>query len=528
MLAVIPFFLLAASAVVAAPYTKRGLSQVVSNCNHDFSYSWDDGPYEWHDVINQEFSKANMKTTFFINGNNWRCIYNEPYVTMLRNSYKAGHQLASHTWGHKDVTSLTESEIDTQIGRLNDAFVRILGVKPKFFRPPYGKIDEKTATYIQEKWGLTILLWSDDSSDSVGKNTQKDSYDYYTGIASKSYNVARMTLSHETVEGSVLALQQGTVTNLVNAGIDLQTAATCLDMSPYEVVTGVFGERDDSWTCDGDEWIPATFVTQTSTTTTATGTSTSGTSTNTGTSISTSTTTTAATCAQTHTAASGDTCVKLGGRFGVTPEAIKAANSFIDCDNIWAWTPLCIPPGGTSSTTTATQTCVQTYTAGDNETCVKIANHFGLSEAAIRDANPYVNCNDIWRYTPVCIPPGGTSTTTSSAATSTSSQTCAQKYTADTGDTCAKIGNRFGLSEDAIRQANTFVNCSDIWKYTSICIPPGGSTQCKSTVTSQPGDNCQKLADRYHTTEALIKSWNSFLNCADVWAYTPITLYASC
>ena len=39
-----------------------------------------------------------------------------------------------HTWSHADLTTLNETEIDVEILRLDEAFVKILGVKPKLFR----------------------------------------------------------------------------------------------------------------------------------------------------------------------------------------------------------------------------------------------------------------------------------------------------------------------------------------------------------------------------------------------------------
>jgi Polysaccharide deacetylase len=39
-----------------------------------------------------------------------------------------------HTWSHSHLTQLNEAQIDREIQRLDEAFVKILGVKPKFFR----------------------------------------------------------------------------------------------------------------------------------------------------------------------------------------------------------------------------------------------------------------------------------------------------------------------------------------------------------------------------------------------------------
>jgi len=41
---------------------------------------------------------------------------------------------ASHTWSHANLQSLSHDQIDYEIQRLDEAFVKILGVRPKFLR----------------------------------------------------------------------------------------------------------------------------------------------------------------------------------------------------------------------------------------------------------------------------------------------------------------------------------------------------------------------------------------------------------
>ncbi|KAG8810643.1 hypothetical protein FRC19_004401 [Serendipita sp. 401] len=42
LLSVLATALVATSPVKAAPFEKRGLAQVISQCQHDFAYTWDD------------------------------------------------------------------------------------------------------------------------------------------------------------------------------------------------------------------------------------------------------------------------------------------------------------------------------------------------------------------------------------------------------------------------------------------------------------------------------------------------------
>ena len=97
---------------VSAPNTSR--AGLVTNCeaNNTLAYTFDDGPYVWHDQLNNLFTANDAKTTFFVNGNNWGCIYDQANVDALRASYAAGHLIGSHTWGHVHLNQLTMDQID--------------------------------------------------------------------------------------------------------------------------------------------------------------------------------------------------------------------------------------------------------------------------------------------------------------------------------------------------------------------------------------------------------------------------------
>lgn len=370
--------LLAAVVVSAVPFSqRRDLSTAVYQCNHDFAYTWDDGPYIYHSEVVNAFNNVGGKTTFFVNGDNWSCIYDESSVQNMRTTYEAGHMVASHTWSHADLTTLSHAQIDVEIQRLDEAFIKILGVRPRFIRPPYGSINDEVATYIQQTHGKTIVLWSDDSGDSTGGSAQ-GSYNFYQAFANAGPGQPHLTLSHETEPSGIGALRMGTVPLLANAGIKLVTVAQCLDAEPYDYIGG-YGTRDSSWYCGGT-WNP----TPTSTTTSISATSTSS-----------STSTPVPSCVTTYYSVSGDTCVSIGSKYGLTDTAISQANTFINCSDIWSGTPVCIPPPGTP--------CAQSYTSVDGDSCATVATQFGVTASQISLWNYWVNCNDVWSGTVLCV-----------------------------------------------------------------------------------------------------------------------------
>lgn len=174
---------------------------------------------------------------------------------------------------------------------------------------------------------------------------------------------------------------------------------------------------------------------------------------------------TAPVCEEFYTSVDGDTCASIGAKYGLTANQIHEANTFLNCDDIWTWTPICIPGGGVTPTSTSpppSGTCASTYTSVSGDTCATIGAKYGLTAGQIHEANSFLNCDDIWVWTPVCIP-----------QTSTPPQpTCATTYTSQAGDTCETIEAMFGLPAGSVKAANDFVTCNDIWQYTPICIPP--------------------------------------------------------
>lgn len=626
-----------ASPSSAAAVGRRQAGTVVSNCKHDFALTWNDGPYLWTDEIVDEFDCVGGKTTFFVSGNYESCIYSDDNVQRLRYAFEAGHQIASLGWSHADFSSLSNAQIDVEIQRTDEAIVKILGVKPKIFRAPTGSIPSSAATYIQNTYGKTIVSYDVDSGDANAGATTEDSYQFYANLASQGTGHPHLTLSHETEANALDALDQGTINLLGSAGIKLVTVAQCLDTAAYETV-GNYGVRDSTWNCDAS-WSPSTPTCQQTYTASATDTTCtiigakfglSGTdislanpflncgsvwqwtpvcipaasstptqvacvktytavtgdtcssiaakfgtteedlfNANTfvtctdiwaGTSlcIPAAVTTPSASCSTTYTAQNGDTCNSIAHQFGVTAAAVQAANTFLDCTSIWAWTPICIPAGGsvvtsttttsgtttttststststsTTSTTTGTSTsttsttatgCVSNYVAGVSDTCTTIGAKYGLTAADIKAANSFLDCSSIWQWTPICIPPGGSSGSTSTTTTTTgSSNTCVTTYTAASGDTCQKIATKYGLTSSAIQAANSFVDCSNIWQYTPICIPSGGTpATCTQTYVSQANDDCDSIGAKYGVTGAQILTWNSFLSCDDIWVGTHV------
>ncbi|KAJ7116601.1 carbohydrate esterase family 4 protein [Mycena epipterygia] len=245
--------LLAALLASAGPVLDRAAPKAVvyESCvvNNTVALTFDDGPYIYMTNVSEMLTQYGAKGTFFVNGNNYDCIYDEDVAARLQHAYNAGHQISSHTWSHPDLKKLNASEITDQIVSLNTAFKAVLGMRPNFLRPPYGNYNTLVRQQAAAQ-NISLVTWDFDSGDSVGVNYTQSETDYNNTIASRPSTL--LALNHETEVNTVKYLVEFAIKKFQAAGYKLVTVAECLGLEPYAFV-GQPGTRDDTWDCPDDD-----------------------------------------------------------------------------------------------------------------------------------------------------------------------------------------------------------------------------------------------------------------------------------
>jgi len=241
------FITLTLTAFATAAPQKRQLAQVISSCTqpNTVALTFDDGPWEYAKVVSDALTSKGIKGTFFYNGNNYECIYDQAEIDRVKYVYNAGHQVASHTWSHADLTTLTWDQIHDEMWRVEQALQRIVGVVPAFMRPPYGNYNDLVlqASYVR---GQKVVLWDFDSGDSVGASVQDSESTYDSTISQHPSTL--LALNHETYETTAYDVLPYAIERLQAAGYNMVTLAECLGESPYQSV-GNAGVNDGSWGC---------------------------------------------------------------------------------------------------------------------------------------------------------------------------------------------------------------------------------------------------------------------------------------
>uniref|UniRef100_A0A060T1R5 chitin deacetylase n=1 Tax=Blastobotrys adeninivorans TaxID=409370 RepID=A0A060T1R5_BLAAD len=130
------------------------------------SQTFDDGPSPSTPKLLNELPG---RTTFFTQGIN---VVRFPEI--FRRTHELGHLLASHTWSHADLPNLRNEDIVAQIQWSIWAMNATAGVVPKYFRPPYGAIDDRVRA-ITRQFGLIAVYWDRDTYDwKVNDDTKTD------------------------------------------------------------------------------------------------------------------------------------------------------------------------------------------------------------------------------------------------------------------------------------------------------------------------------------------------------------------
>lgn len=118
--------------------------------------TFDDGPGQYTDELLDCLEKNGAKATFYMLGQNV-----EQYPDTVKRMNDLGMELSNHTYDHKDLTKLTQSQITDEIEKTSSLIQNAAGVRPDTLRPPGGSYNDS----VQNLAGMPIVKWSIDTKD---------------------------------------------------------------------------------------------------------------------------------------------------------------------------------------------------------------------------------------------------------------------------------------------------------------------------------------------------------------------------
>ncbi|KAI8638558.1 hypothetical protein BD408DRAFT_373275 [Parasitella parasitica] len=202
-----------------------------------WALTFDDGPSNFTIDLLNILDKANVKATFCVMG-----AHAKQYPEIIKRAYEAGHQIASHTYSHPHLMSLSNEKIVYEIRATEEAIKAAIGVKPRYIRPPYGEADARVKS-ILKKMGYKTLMWNVDPTDynvhmlKDGAQRIQRAFDDIASGKPSSLNAHNdsgfISLQHDLYQTSI-----GQVPKIIEAlrskGFKLSTAAECVgDKKPH-------------------------------------------------------------------------------------------------------------------------------------------------------------------------------------------------------------------------------------------------------------------------------------------------------
>nr|WP_254119468.1 LysM peptidoglycan-binding domain-containing protein [Bacillus sp. FJAT-29790] len=192
-----------------------------------------------------------------------------------------------------------------------------------------------------------------------------------------------------------------------------------------------------------------------------------------------------------YTVVSGDTLWKIAQKFGVTTQAIVDANKLDPTAYLYVGQKLIIP-----TTAQPVQPTTTTYTVVSGDTLWKIAQKFGVTTQAIVDTNKLDPTAYLYVGQKLIIP-----------TTAQPVQPTTTTYSVVSGDMLWKIAQKFGVTTQAIVDANKLDPTAYLYVGQKLIIPttaqPVQPTTTTYTVVS--GDMLWKIAQKFGvTTQAIV------------------------
>lgn len=195
--------------------------------------TFDDGPHElYSDQILDILEQYHAVATFFEVGYNAR-----RYPGILTRMAELGCEIASHTYYHHDLTTLSRDAMLTDLAKLDQIIYDATGAMPTLVRPPYGAVNSS----VKYESGRAMILWTVDTQDWRYRDAQA-LIDYIQNYGKLDGEVVLMHSIHASTAEAMAAV----VPWLIEQGYQLVTVS--------ELMAYYYGELLEPNQCYNQTW----------------------------------------------------------------------------------------------------------------------------------------------------------------------------------------------------------------------------------------------------------------------------------
>ncbi|GMA31341.1 polysaccharide deacetylase family protein [Litorihabitans aurantiacus] len=192
--------------------------------------TYDDGPSasltpQLLDVL----AERGVPATFFLLGSSV-----ESHPGVAARIAQEGHEIANHTFSHRDLTNLDPTERAAEIADTTAAIESATGVTPTLVRPPYGAQDDAVVA----ESGMVVVTWDVDTEDWSNRDAAVTTDTALAGVEAGS-----IILMHD-IHPSTIEAAPGLIDALEAEGYTLVTVSDIL--APLDPAPGTLVSRGAS------------------------------------------------------------------------------------------------------------------------------------------------------------------------------------------------------------------------------------------------------------------------------------------
>lgn len=199
--------------------------QLITKCKvpRTIALTYDDGPTDNTEELLDILKEFQAKATFFITGiTNGKGAVDETekWKNTVQRMHDEGHQVASHTWSHRDLNKISTLDRKVEMVKMEQALDNILDMYPTYMRPPY--LQCSTDTGCQKDigdLGYHLIGWSTDSTDWLHEGNLDAMIDA-TDAAIDSTDVSgnMLLIQHDSIQLSAINLTKHILPRIVEKG----------------------------------------------------------------------------------------------------------------------------------------------------------------------------------------------------------------------------------------------------------------------------------------------------------------------
>ncbi|CAZ82925.1 unnamed protein product [Tuber melanosporum] len=197
--------------------------------------TYDDGPYTYTNDLLDLLAAYGFKATFFITGvNNGKgAIDSTPaWTSVIQRMVTDGHQIASHTWSHADLSLLSDADRETEMIKNEMALRNICGKVPTYMRPPFSSCNAACKATMK-KLGYHITYFDFDTQDYLHTTpeTNQISKDVVHNLLAGTDSTTQdfLAIAHDIHYQTVHNLTTYMFDQMVQYGYQGVTAGRCLN-----------------------------------------------------------------------------------------------------------------------------------------------------------------------------------------------------------------------------------------------------------------------------------------------------------